>query len=169
MKGNFLWNISCNRHIWQKLFHNHFLLQTRITPVKNYWMIYAWIGISTWNQITASEHLGWAPSVVPVPPPPLCVYIYIYIYTHTHIYIYIYIFLYIYIYIYIYIYCLTTPLKLDVTSSIFKLGLKVGILSFLSSRLVAIPRLSLPFNLPIDGRRLVCFIPFPRVLGLCEM
>ena len=43
---------------------------------------------------------------------------------------------------------------------------------FPSPRLVASPRLkepSLPYYLPIAGGRIIGFIPFPRVLVLCEM
>ena len=42
--------------------------------------------------------------------------------------------------------------------------------SFLSPRPVAIPRLkSLAYYLPIAKRKTIGFIPFPRVLALCEM
>ena len=43
---------------------------------------------------------------------------------------------------------------------------------FPSPRLVVIPRLNTPLAptiLPIAGARIVGFMPFPRVLALCEM
>ena len=49
---------------------------------------------------------------------------------------------------------------------------QVWIQSFPSPRLVALPRLKnlvCPTILPIAGARIIGFIPFPRVLVLCEM
>ena len=58
------------------------------------------------------------------------------------------------------------------TRSIFKQSLTVWIQSFPSPRLVASPRLKnlvCLTLLPIAGGRIIGFIPFPRVLVLCEM
>ena len=66
----------------------------------------------------------------------------------------------------------TPPLWQDMTQGQFLSGvLQVWIQSFPSPRLVASPRLkiSLPYYLPIAGGRVIGFIPFPRVLVLCEM
>ena len=94
--------------------------------------------------------------------------------------------LYIYIYIYIYYpsgtaasflslscypYLPTSPLGQDMTHGQF-LSEQVWIQSFPSPRLVASPRLKKPVCptiLPIAGGRIIGFIPFPRVLVLCEM
>ena len=54
------------------------------------------------------------------------------------------------------------------TRSIFKRSLKVWNQSFPSPRLVA-EEPSLPYYLPIAGGIIIGFIPFPRVLVLCEM
>ena len=63
----------------------------------------------------------------------------------------------------------TPSLGQDMTQGqIFKRSLT----GFPSPRLVASPRQkepSLSYNLPIAGRRIIGFIPFPRVLVLCEM
>ena len=71
-------------------------------------------------------------------------------------------------YIYIYIY-----MGQDMTQGQFLSGvLQVLIQGFPSPRLVALPRLkspSLPYYLPIAGGRIIGFIPFPRILVLCEM
>ena len=54
------------------------------------------------------------------------------------------------------------------TRSIFKAKFnRFKFIIFPSPRLVASP--SLPYYLPIAGRRIIGFIPFPRVLMLCEM
>ena len=66
----------------------------------------------------------------------------------------------------------TPPLGQDMTQGQFLSGvLQVGIQSFPSPRLVATPteEPSLPYYLPITGRRIFGFIRFPRVLVLCEM
>ena len=47
--------------------------------------------------------------------------------------------------------------------------LQVWIQSFPSARLTKAEESSLPYYLPIAGGRIIGFIPFPRVLGLCEM
>ena len=57
------------------------------------------------------------------------------------------------------------------TRSIFKQSL-TGLnseFSFLTSCLTKAEELSLPNYLPIAGGRIIEFIPFPRVLALCEM
>ena len=57
------------------------------------------------------------------------------------------------------------------TRSIFK-RILTGLnseLSFLTSCLTKAEELSLPYYLPIAGGRIIGFIPFPRVLVLCEM
>ncbi len=70
-------------------------------------------------------------------------------------------------------YLLTPPLRQEMTQGQFLSGVQqVWIQSFPSPRLVASPRLknpSLPYYLPIAGGRIIGFIPFPRVLVLCEM
>ena len=84
--------------------------------------------------------------------------------------------LYIYIYIYIYNilndwvnakYCLsylpTPPLGQDMTQG------QCFFQSFPSPRLTKAEEPSLPYYLPIAGGRIIVFIPFPRVLVLCEM
>ena len=67
----------------------------------------------------------------------------------------------------------TPPLGQDMTQGQFLSGIQqVWIQSFPSPRQVASPRLeepSLPYYLPIAGGRLFGFMPFPRVLVLCEM
>ena len=55
------------------------------------------------------------------------------------------------------------------TRSIFKRSLTSLIESLPSPRLIASPRLKNPVYLPIDEGRIIRFIPFPRVLVLCEM
>ena len=39
----------------------------------------------------------------------------------------------------------------------------------MTSRLTKAEEPSLPYYLPLAGRRIIGFIPFPRVLVLCEM
>ena len=67
----------------------------------------------------------------------------------------------------------TPPLGQDMTQGQFLSGVwQVWIQSFPSPRLVASPRLKnlvCPTTLPIAGGRIIGFIPFPRVLVLCEM
>ena len=75
----------------------------------------------------------------------------------------------IHIYIYIYIYLTTPLLGQDMTQGQFLSG--VWTQSF-PSRLVALTKAeepSMPDYLPIAGWRIIGFIPFPRVLVLCEM
>ena len=56
----------------------------------------------------------------------------------------------------------------DMTKGQFLSWVKqIWIQSFPSPRPVALP--SLPYYLPIAGGRIIGFIPFPRVLVLCEM
>ena len=81
----------------------------------------------------------------------------------------------VYIYIYIYILVLFTNPSARAgydTRSIFKRSL-TGLNSEFSfsetSRLTKAEEPSLSYYLPIDGGRLFGFIPFPRVLVLCEM
>ena len=84
--------------------------------------------------------------------------------THTNI----------YIYIYIYIYIFTNPSAragYD-TRSIFKQGLTGLNSEFSFSKTTCLTKAeepSLPYYLPIAGGRIIGFIPFPRVLVLCEM
>ena len=67
----------------------------------------------------------------------------------------------------------TPPLGQDMTQGQFLSGVsQVSIQSFPSPRLVASPRLKIlvcPTILPIAGGRIIGFIPFQRVLVLCEM
>ena len=58
------------------------------------------------------------------------------------------------------------------TRSIFKrslTGLNSEYSLFLTSCLIKAEKPSLPYYLPIAGRRDIGYIPFPRVLVLCEM
>ena len=71
-------------------------------------------------------------------------------------------------YVLIISYLPTPPLEQDMTQDQFFSGVQqVWIQSFPSPRLVASLRLS--YYLPIAGGRIFGFIPFPRVLVLCEM
>ena len=66
----------------------------------------------------------------------------------------------------------TPPLGQDMTEGQFCSGVyQVWIRSFHSPRLVASSKLkiSLPYYIPTAGERIIGFIPFPRVLVLCEM
>ena len=102
-----------------------------------------------------------------------CIYIYIYIYIYKNIYIYIQSKFGNLIYIYIYISYLPNPSAragYD-TRSIFKRSL-TGLnseFSFSYSCLTKAEEPSLPYYLPIAGGRIIGFIPFPRVLVLCEI
>ena len=97
--------------------------------------------------------------------------------------IYIYIYKYIYIYIYIYYMVMSVTLGFIIftnpsaragydTRSIFKrslTGLNLAFSFSLTSCLIKAEEHSLPYYLPIAGGRIIGFIPFPRVLVLCEM
>ena len=87
--------------------------------------------------------------------------------THTHTYIYI------YIYIYIYHVYPTPQLGQDKTQGQFFRWCLTGLNSELffsyTSWLTKIEEPSLPYYLPIAIGRIIGFIPFPRVLVLCEM
>ena len=67
----------------------------------------------------------------------------------------------------------TSPLGQDMTQGQILSGVwRVWIQSFPSPRLVASPKLKnlvSPTILPIAGGRIIGFIPFPRLLVLCEM
>ena len=78
----------------------------------------------------------------------------------------------IYIYIYIYIYTNPSARAGYDTRSIFKRSLTGFNSEFsfsLTSCLTKAEETSLPYYLPITGGRLIGFLPFPRVLVLCEM
>ena len=67
----------------------------------------------------------------------------------------------------------TPPLEQDMTQGQFfkrSLASLNSEFSFsLTSCLIKAEEPNLPYNLPIDGGRIIGFIPFPRVLVLCEM
>ena len=79
------------------------------------------------------------------------------------------------IYIYIYIYIIFTNPSVRAgydTRSIFKRSLKVLNSEFFFSYTICLTKAeetSLPYYLPIAGEIIIGFIPFPRVLVLCEM
>ena len=62
----------------------------------------------------------------------------------------------------------TPPLGQDMTQGQF-LNSLIGLNSELSSCLTKAEERSLPYYLPIGGGRIIGFIPFPRILVLCEM
>ena len=79
---------------------------------------------------------------------------------------------YIYIYIYIYIFTNPSPRAGYDMRSIFKqslTGLNSEFSFSLTSCLTKAEEPSLSYYLPIAGGRIIGFIPFPRVLVLCEM
>ena len=64
----------------------------------------------------------------------------------------------------------TPPLGLDMTQGQFLSGVwQVWTQFFLLLDLTKAEEPSLPYYLPIAGGRIIGFMPFPRVLALCEM